>query len=123
MHVVPVEQLHPELHGPARPPQPRQLSRAAARVAGLADAPERVPAEQGQQSPLRPSPHARADTFSPGCGGSGLLGDTDMALDDRAAHICPVGVILPKRRGFAVPIGARRFDVASVAELDHPEAS
>ena len=54
---------------------------------------------------------------------SGLLGDTDMALDDRAAHICPVGVILPKRRGFAVPIGARRFDVAAVAELDHPEAS
>jgi [NiFe] hydrogenase diaphorase moiety small subunit len=29
---------------------------------------------------------------------------------DRAARICPVGVILPKRRGFAVPIGERRFD-------------
>lgn len=54
---------------------------------------------------------------------SGRLGDTDISPDDRAAHICPVGVILPKRRGFAVPIGARRFDMASVAELDSPEAS
>ncbi len=54
---------------------------------------------------------------------SGRLADTDMTLDDRAAHVCPVGVILPKRRGFAVPIGARRFDMASVAELDSPEAS
>ena len=31
---------------------------------------------------------------------SGRLGDTGMALADRAAGICPVGVILPKRRGF-----------------------
>ena len=48
--------------------------------------------------------------------GSGQLGDTDMALTDRAAHVCPVGVILPKRRGFAVPIGARRFDIKPVSE-------
>jgi [NiFe] hydrogenase diaphorase moiety small subunit len=41
---------------------------------------------------------------------SGRLADTDMTLGDRAASICPVGVILPKRRGFAVPIGERRFD-------------
>ncbi len=47
---------------------------------------------------------------------SGQLGDTDMALEDRAARICPVGVILPKRRGFAVPIGQRRFDVKPVSE-------
>jgi [NiFe] hydrogenase diaphorase moiety small subunit len=46
---------------------------------------------------------------------SGRLGDTDMALGDRAASICPVGVILPKRRGFAVPIGQRRFDERSAA--------
>lgn len=38
------------------------------------------------------------------------LADTDFALTDRAAHICPVGVILPKRVGFAVPIGQRPFD-------------
>ncbi len=47
---------------------------------------------------------------------SGRLGDTDMALADRAASICPVGVILPKRRGFVIPIGERRFDAAPVSE-------
>jgi [NiFe] hydrogenase diaphorase moiety small subunit len=47
---------------------------------------------------------------------SGRLADSAMALGDRAANICPVGVILPKRRGFAVPIGQRRFDAKSVAE-------
>jgi [NiFe] hydrogenase diaphorase moiety small subunit len=47
---------------------------------------------------------------------SGRLGDTDMALGDRAASICPVGVILPKRRGFAVPIGQRRFDIHPVSD-------
>ena len=47
---------------------------------------------------------------------SGQLGDTDMALADRAASICPVGVILPKRRGFAIPIGQRRFDLAPVSQ-------
>jgi [NiFe] hydrogenase diaphorase moiety small subunit len=41
---------------------------------------------------------------------SGRLADTPMAPTDRAASICPVGVILPKRRGFAVPIGERRYD-------------
>jgi [NiFe] hydrogenase diaphorase moiety small subunit len=39
-----------------------------------------------------------------------------MALTDRAAQVCPVGVILPKRRGFAVPIGQRRFDILPVSE-------
>ncbi len=46
---------------------------------------------------------------------SGQLGDTDMALGDRAASICPVGVILTKRQGFAVPIGERRFDLVPVS--------
>ena len=41
---------------------------------------------------------------------SGKLADTDFNRDDKAAHVCPVGVILPKRRGFAVPIGQRTFD-------------
>jgi [NiFe] hydrogenase diaphorase moiety small subunit len=41
---------------------------------------------------------------------SGKLGDTDFALTDKAAQVCPVGVILPKRKGFAVPIGERHFD-------------
>lgn len=46
---------------------------------------------------------------------SGRLVDTTMALTDRAASICPVGVILPKRRGFAVPIGRRRYDAEPVS--------
>lgn len=49
---------------------------------------------------------------------SGRLGDSAIALGDRAAHICPVGAILPKRRGFAVPIGERRFDRAPVPQSD-----
>lgn len=51
---------------------------------------------------------------------SGRLGDTDLAATDLAAHICPVGAILPKRRGFAVPIGHRRYDAAPISAL--PEA-
>jgi [NiFe] hydrogenase diaphorase moiety small subunit len=47
---------------------------------------------------------------------SGRLVDTAMAVTDRAAGICPVGVILPKRRGFAIPIGERRYDAKSVEE-------
>jgi [NiFe] hydrogenase diaphorase moiety small subunit len=47
---------------------------------------------------------------------SGRLADTTMALSDRAASVCPVGVILPKRRGFAVPIGHRQFDTTPVSE-------
>ena len=50
---------------------------------------------------------------------TGQLGDSALAADDRAASICPVGAILPKRRGFAVPIGARRFDVPAAPEVEH----
>jgi [NiFe] hydrogenase diaphorase moiety small subunit len=41
---------------------------------------------------------------------SGLLADTDIALTDKAMEVCPVGVILKKRVGFAQPIGQRRYD-------------
>lgn len=41
---------------------------------------------------------------------SGELADTLFSAEDKAAHVCPVGVILKKRVGFAVPIGKRRFD-------------
>ncbi|HLO62661.1 MAG TPA: 2Fe-2S iron-sulfur cluster-binding protein [Azonexus sp.] len=47
---------------------------------------------------------------------SGQLGDTDFTLDDKAAQVCPVGVILRKRRGFAVPIGERTYDKAPISE-------
>jgi len=54
---------------------------------------------------------------------SGKLGDTDMALADRAASIGPVGVILPKRRGFVIPIGERRYDMSTAGESKTQEAS
>jgi [NiFe] hydrogenase diaphorase moiety small subunit len=41
---------------------------------------------------------------------SGLLRDSAIAVTDQAAQVCPVGVILSKRVGFATPVGQRRFD-------------
>lgn len=41
---------------------------------------------------------------------TGRLADSDVHPDDAAVAICPVGVILKKRQGFAVPIGQRRYD-------------
>jgi [NiFe] hydrogenase diaphorase moiety small subunit len=41
---------------------------------------------------------------------SGRLADTDVAVTDKAVEVCPVGVILRKRVGFAKPIGQRRYD-------------
>ena len=46
----------------------------------------------------------------------GISIDTKLAenisdeLADRAAEVCPVGAIIRKGRGFAVPIGKRRYD-------------
>ncbi len=54
---------------------------------------------------------------------SGRLADTDFASTDRAASVCPVGVILPKRRGFVIPIGQRRYDAGTAADTDRQEAS
>ena len=49
---------------------------------------------------------------------SGRLVDTAMSIADRAASVCPVGVILKKRRGFAVPIGARTYDKAPIGSSE-----
>jgi [NiFe] hydrogenase diaphorase moiety small subunit len=49
---------------------------------------------------------------------SGLLGDSALAASDHAARVCPVGALLPKRRGFVIPIGARRFDIHPVSESE-----
>ncbi|MDR2001201.1 MAG: (2Fe-2S)-binding protein [Zoogloeaceae bacterium] len=46
---------------------------------------------------------------------SGKLGDSDFALSDKAAGVCPVGAILPKRRGYAVPIGQRLYDNSPIS--------
>jgi len=49
---------------------------------------------------------------------SGLLGDSAIAASDHAAHVCPVGALLPKRQGFAIPIGQRRFDLKPVSQSE-----
>lgn len=48
---------------------------------------------------------------------SSRLADTDFATSDRAATVCPVGVILKKRVGFAVPIGERTYDAAPISAV------
>ena len=47
---------------------------------------------------------------------SGLLNDTNIALTDKAMHVCPVGVILKKSVGFSQPIGERRYDKRPISE-------
>jgi [NiFe] hydrogenase diaphorase moiety small subunit len=57
---------------------------------------------------------------------SGKLADTDIALTDKAMQVCPVGVILQKRIGFAVPIGQRQYDqrpISAQALDDAPRPS
>jgi len=49
---------------------------------------------------------------------SGQLGDSEFMATDMAARVCPVGAILPKQRGFDVPIGKRIFDITPIRETD-----
>ena len=49
---------------------------------------------------------------------SGLLADSTFAASDRAASVCPVGVILKKRVGFVTPIGARTYDLAPISAVE-----
>jgi [NiFe] hydrogenase diaphorase moiety small subunit len=39
-----------------------------------------------------------------------VLADTNLAVADKAAEACPVGSIVKKRVGYAVPIGQRPYD-------------
>lgn len=58
-----------------------------------------------------------------GVNGEKELGDTDMAVSDRATEICPVGCIIKKRVGYEVPIGQRIYDKAPIGsdiEEVHP---
>ena len=41
---------------------------------------------------------------------SGKLGDSTFSATDKAAHVCPVGAILPKNKGYEQPIGKRLYD-------------
>jgi [NiFe] hydrogenase diaphorase moiety small subunit len=54
---------------------------------------------------------------------SGRLGDTDFARGDAAARVCPVGAIVPKREAYLVPIGQRKYDGRSIAEVALEEAA
>ncbi len=51
---------------------------------------------------------------------SGELVDTNFSAEDKAANVCPVGVIIKKRVGFAVPIGQRSFDEKPISATPHP---
>ena len=46
---------------------------------------------------------------------TGKLVDSDFAVTDSAAHICPVGAIVVKRIGFATPIGERDYDAQPIS--------
>lgn len=48
---------------------------------------------------------------------SGRLGDTPFAASDKAMHVCPVGAILPKHRGYEVPIGRRLYDLEPISRV------
>jgi [NiFe] hydrogenase diaphorase moiety small subunit len=48
---------------------------------------------------------------------SGKLGDSDLSADDKAAHVCPVGAILPKHRGYDKPIGERLYDKQPISQV------
>jgi [NiFe] hydrogenase diaphorase moiety small subunit len=41
---------------------------------------------------------------------SGKLGDSSFAASDKAAHVCPVGAILPKHTAYDIPVGERLYD-------------
>jgi len=46
---------------------------------------------------------------------TGKLGDSELTATDKAAHVCPVGAILPKHRGYDKPIGERLYDQQPVS--------
>jgi [NiFe] hydrogenase diaphorase moiety small subunit len=45
---------------------------------------------------------------------SGCLGGSDLEAVDAAVDACPVGAILRKRVGYAVPVGERLYDPAPI---------
>lgn len=53
---------------------------------------------------------------------SGKLADSDLSVDDRAAHICPTGAILVRGTAFKVPIGQRLYDHHDIDEVSLGES-
>jgi [NiFe] hydrogenase diaphorase moiety small subunit len=51
------------------------------------------------------------------------LGATDVEAADRAVAACPTGALMPKRTGFAVPLGERLFDHVPIgSKIESPAA-
>ena len=53
------------------------------------------------------------------------LSQTELKLADKAASVCPVGSIIKKRVGYAVPVGERLYDhqpIGSDIEAKRPSA-
>lgn len=48
---------------------------------------------------------------------SGLLKDSQLAVDDCAAHICPTGAILIRHTAYQRPIGQRIYDHHPISEV------
>ncbi len=48
---------------------------------------------------------------------TGKLGDSSFAASDRAAHVCPVGAILPRGNAYSVPIGRRLYDREPISQV------
>jgi len=46
---------------------------------------------------------------------SGKLADSTFSRHDAAANVCPVGVFLPKHKGYEVPIGQRLYDLQPIS--------
>ncbi|OMH32713.1 2Fe-2S iron-sulfur cluster-binding protein [Motiliproteus sp. MSK22-1] len=51
------------------------------------------------------------------CSDSGLLGDSSISVNDKAAQICPVGAILIRGEGFHIPIGERLYDHQQITSV------
>lgn len=48
------------------------------------------------------------------------LSETAMAVADTAATICPTGCLVIKRKGWAIPVGQRKYDLAPIgSEIEH----
>ena len=48
---------------------------------------------------------------------SGKLGDSELSVDDKAAHICPTGALLIKGTAYKIPIGERLYDKQKIDEV------
>ncbi len=61
--------------------------------------------------------HTRLVVDSP----TGRLGDSALEAGDLAARICPVGAIVLRDTAFRVPIGRRKYDRRTIAEVSIEE--